>query len=120
MDLSNRSSCISLWAAVKDAAQAAAKKQDEALNIPEQRRGLDCGFAWLMIRPARGPFVAYLKSIGVGRTCDYGSGPGYSLWYSRLHDVPTQSISVHEAAIHAAAAVLRANGLDVVTGSRLD
>jgi hypothetical protein len=42
--------------------------------------------------------------------------------YSKLHDVPTQSVSVHEAAARAARDVL-AHGLQtsmVTMGSRLD
>jgi hypothetical protein len=33
-----------------------------------------CGFAWVNIRPARGPLVAALKELQLGRTDDYQGG----------------------------------------------
>lgn len=100
------------------ASQAAAVKQNAALPA-ENARGFDCGFAWVTIKPARGPMVQYLKSINLGSTIDH-SGGGYQIWYSRLHTLGTQSISVHEAAARAFADVLASHGVPASVGSRLD
>ena len=77
----------------------------------------DCGFAWTTIRPARGAFVEWLKVNDKGHK-HYGGG--YDVWYSHMHDVPTQSVSVHEAAAKAFAATLRAHGINATWDSRLD
>ena len=108
-----------IWTEAKARAQLAAQEQNERLG-PKESRGFDCGFAWITIKPARGAMVNYLKSIGVGRTGDYGSGNGYSLWYSKVHDVNTQSLSVHQAAIAEVERVFKDNGIECRTGSRLD
>jgi len=106
-----------LWSEARAAAQAAAVEQNNRLGN-EQSRGLDCGFAWLRF-PGNIPFARWAKKQGLASK-DYPSG--LSIWYSKLHDVPTQSISVHEAAARAARDVL-AHGLQtslISTGSRLD
>jgi hypothetical protein len=100
------------------AAQAAAETENNRLG-PEKDRGLDCGFAWVTIKPARGPLVAELKRLGLGETRDYGGG-GFQVWYSKLHSVPTQSISVHIAAARAFAETATANGYPASYGSRYD
>lgn len=84
---------------------------------PEQQRGFTCGFAWVTIHPARGPFVSWLKKRGIGSRA-YGGG--YQLWYSELHTVPTQSVDVHEKAANAFAKVLKEHGITAYSGSRLD
>lgn len=107
-----------IWAEMKEAAQAAAVLQDAKLGF-ESQRGLDCGFAWLTIHPAKGPFVTYLKTV-LGATRHYDGGTGYGIWYSKLHDIPTQSISVHQAAVSAARDVLGKYNIIGYVGSRLD
>jgi hypothetical protein len=107
-----------IWTEVLAAAQAAALAQDAKL-VAEGDRGLDCGFAWITISPARGPLVTYLKKT-LGPTRSYGGAAGYGVWYSRLHDVPTQSISVHQAAVAAAVEVLAEYNIRASTGSRYD
>jgi hypothetical protein len=107
-----------IWKAALDAAKAAAEAENNRLP-PEQQRGLDCGFAWVIVKPAKGPLVKYLKSVGVGSTRTYGGG-GYEIWYSAFHSIPTQSISVHERACWAAVGVLKANGVNCYASSRLD
>lgn len=106
-----------IWSEVKAAAQAAAIAKDAELGA-ESARGLDCGFAWLSIHPARGPMVTYLKTV-LGARRDYGGG-GYGIWYSKLHDVPTQSIAVHQAAVAAAVTVFGNYNIRAWAGSRLD
>lgn len=108
-----------IYVQARDASQVAAEAQNAKL-LPEAKRGFDCGFAWVTIKPARGPFVAFLKAHNIGNKHSFSGGPGYGLWYSALHDIPTQSISVHEAAARAFAAVLKEHGIEASTGSRLD
>ena len=107
-----------LWAKAQAAARAAAIAENDSLP-PENARGFDCGFAWVVIKPARGAFVKFLKDRSIGRTRSYDGG-GLEIWYSKLHDVPTQSISVHVAAARAAVEVLNAAGVKCFMGSRLD
>jgi len=108
-----------IFAEAKTAAQAAAEARNAKLP-PESARGLDCGFAWISIRPARGPFVSYLKAAGIGSRGGYDGRGGYGIWYSDLHRLPTQSVSVHQEAARAATEVLKANGIDASWNSRLD
>jgi hypothetical protein len=109
-----------LWAAARAAAAAAAaREQDAEMRLPESRRGFDCGFAWLTM-PGNTAFARWAKAKGIASK---RWPTGYQVWYSHLHDLNTQSISVHEAAVRAAHAVL-ADGLgpdaDVGFSSRLD
>ena len=103
--------------ALKASEDAAAVRN--SLLPPEQERGLDCGFAWVVIKPARGKFVSYLKKQGIGSTRSYGGG-GYEIWYSSLHKQATQSVSVHYAAATAYSEVLNKHGINSYPGSRLD
>ena len=107
-----------VWKKAKEAAQEAAIKKNASLGA-EAFRGFDCGFAWITIKPARGPFVKYLKDNGIGSRGGYGGG-GYGIWYSDVHSVNTQSMSVHEAAVDAAVKVLIENGIEASWNSRLD
>jgi hypothetical protein len=104
-----------IFTEARAAAQVAALLKNASLP-PEQHRGLDCGFAWVNIKPARGPFVTYLKSIKVGETGERG----YQIWYSCLHDLPTQSVAVHEAAAQAFALTLGKYNIRATWSSRLD
>ena len=77
-----------------------------------------CGFAWIIIRPARGPLVSYLKKQGIGGN-EYGGG--YSIWMPGRQ--PTQSISVHEAAAKAFAETIKeilGSDLNITWRSRMD
>lgn len=107
-----------IWADVLRAASAAATAANDALP-PEGSRGLDCGFAWIVIKPARGAFVTWAKEQKLGETRDYGGG-GFQIWYSKFDPTPTQSISVHEAAAMAACNVLQKHGIPATWNSRLD
>lgn len=103
-----------IWGEVKRAGEAAAKAQEATLGDPNTR--FDCGFAWVIIRPARGPFVNYLKSIDVGRT---GYESGWHIWYDHFSG-PTQSVSVHEKAATAVCLVLQKHGINAGWSSRMD
>jgi hypothetical protein len=77
-----------------------------------------CGFGWVLIRPARGPLVSYLKKMGIGGS-EYGGG--YSIWMPGRQ--PTQSMSVHEAAAKAFAATIKnmlGSDLNITWRSRMD
>ena len=107
---------VTIWHEARDAARKAAHEANGKLG-PEASRGFDCGFAWVVITPCRGPVVSYLKAQGVGAR---GYGGGLHIWYSKLHDLGTQSISVHEAAARAACEVFKRHGLQATWASRLD
>jgi|GEM_PF-5305830 len=105
-----------IWNEAVTAAAKAAAAHDTQLGA-EAARGFDCGFAWIEIRPARGAMVKYLKDAEIGRR---GYNGGLHVWYSKLHSVPTQSISTHEAAAAAAVDVLVKHGISASWSSRLD
>jgi hypothetical protein len=106
-----------LWAEVQQAAQLAAEAQDRKLG-DENGRGLDCGFAWVTL-PGNVAFARWAKKQGIASK---GYPTGLSIWYSKLHTLGTQSVSVHEAAARAARDVL-SHGLQsslISMSSRLD
>ena len=108
---------LELWQAARTAANAAAVEQNAKLDA-ESSRGFDCGFAWVTM-PGNIPFARWCKKQGISSK---GYPTGQQIWYSKLHSVPTQSVSVHEAAARAARDVL-AHGLQtsmISMGSRLD
>ena len=72
-----------------------------------------CGFAWVNISPARGAFVNYLKSRGVGSKGYYG---GYEIWVREFG----QSVDRKTAFARAFADVLAKYGINASIGSRLD
>jgi len=106
-----------IWEAARLAAETAAKAENERLG-DENSRGFDCGFAWISF-PGNTPFGRWAKQAGIASK---GYPTGLQIWYSKVHSVPTQSVSVHEAACKAARDVL-AHSLQTSTismGSRLD
>ena len=72
-----------------------------------------CGFAWVNIRPANGPFARWLKQQNVGCKSHHG-GWDVSI---RAFD---QSHARKTAAAHAMAAVLRAADIKAYAYDRLD
>jgi hypothetical protein len=107
----------SIWKQVRTVACAAAEKQNAALG-PEPQRGFDCGFAWIQMSGTL-PFARWAKKTGLASK---GYPSGVQIWYSKVHDVPTQSVSVHEVACRVAAhALQRVLGTsEISSGSRLD
>ena len=106
-----------LWRSACSAANAAAQVENMRLGS-EYTRGCDCGFAWVTL-PGDIPFGRWAKKQGIASK---GYPSGLSIWYSKVHSIPTQSISVHEAACKAARDVL-AHGLQtslIGMASRLD
>ena len=72
-----------------------------------------CGFAGVVIKPARGKFVSYLKSIGKGNKHYYGG------WYVSVRELG-QSLARKEAYAEAFAGVLKEVGMRVYVDSRMD
>ena len=72
-----------------------------------------CGFAGVVIKPARGKFVSYLKSIGMGNKHYYGG------WYVSVREFG-QSLARKEAYAEAFAGVLKEVGMRVYVDSRMD
>ncbi len=72
-----------------------------------------CGFAWVNISPARGAFVNWLKTQGIGSKGYYG---GYEIWVREFG----QSVDRKSAFAGAFAEVLNKYGITAYTGSRLD
>lgn len=80
-----------------------------------------CGFAWVTIRPARGAFVKFMKSIDKGRNGYYG---GYEISTNVIERETGvnfgQSYERKMAAAEAFAATLQAWGINAVAEGRLD
>ncbi len=77
-----------------------------------------CGFAWAVIKPARGAFVKALKDAGIARPGTYG-GVEISVWL----DFPgplTQSMDLKEAGVARYCEVLRENGINAWMRARAD
>lgn len=112
-----------------EAASKAAKEAAEAENArldPEEKRGLDCGFAWVDIPTPRNAtpevkaFVKWCKANSQGAPRGYGKA-AWQFW-SPAH-ANTQSVSVHYAGAAAFALVLRNAGIEgarAAAGQRLD
>ena len=80
-----------------------------------------CGFGTVVIRPARGPFVKFLKDNQLGSK-HWQSGYSISSYdVMRGHDLcGTQSMSIKEEACEAFAKVLNAYGINAHADSRAD
>jgi hypothetical protein len=80
-----------------------------------------CGFANVLVRPAQGPFVAWLKANDIG---DNGYAGGYRIpWHeiSKGHkNSYTQSMDIKETGCDAFADVLEKYGLSAYMQSRAD
>ena len=72
-----------------------------------------CGFAWVNISPARGAFVNWLKTQGIGSKGYYG---GYEIWVREFG----QSVDRKSAFAQAFVEVLEKYGIEAFAGSRLD
>ena len=68
-----------------------------------------CGFAWVRIKPARGPFIKFLKENNFGDLCLYG---GWMISVSMF--TGSQSFERNEAAAKAFVEVLKKNGIEKV------
>ena len=100
-----------LYFEAKDAAEKAAMDYLDTYG----EGPMNCGFAWVTIKPARGPLVKYMKSINAGSK---GYEGGYQVW--NPSGLPTQDMSAKETGAYAFATILRNAGIDCSVGSRLD
>lgn len=105
---------------IKNAVDCAFVNADAASRAKYEQIGERdaCGFAWIVIKPARGKLVSYLKEQGIGRP-HYGGG--YEIWMPGRQ--PTQSVSVHEAGAHAFVKTIKdmlGSDINIYAGSRLD
>lgn len=76
-----------------------------------------CGFAYVVIKPARGKLVSYLKSVNKGYKSDYYGG----YWVGPAGEAGmNQSLARKEAYCSAFAEVLTKAGVKCYTWSRLD
>lgn len=111
------------------AAQEAARKavQAEVAREPENPYAFDCGFAWVIVKPATGPFVNWCKRQieAVGEhsreALQYGSKAyegGWQFW--QPGEFSGQSVRIHKVGADAFAKVLTDHGLKAHVGSRLD
>jgi len=116
--MSDNSKFEIVWFDALRNANNAAVAQNAKLG-DEKFRGLDCGFAWLQF-PGNTPFARWAKKQP--NLTSKGYPTGLTIWYSKLHRVSTQSVSVHEAAAKAACDTFKAllPEAKVTWSSRLD
>lgn len=128
-----------IWADAEAAGKQAIADFSAQHGANERSGGYDqgpCGFAWIVIRPARGKFVNWckaqnkiateIKSAEKGRDwpmTPYGDSHyngGWCLWQPGSKSYHGQSVSTYEVAARGFAKVLEANGIPCAIGSRLD
>jgi hypothetical protein len=76
-----------------------------------------CGFAWVLIKPARGNFVKFCKKHNIGINGIYG---GWELSTYSFSDYHGQSMDLKEASARGFAKVLQAHGIKAWMKSRAD
>lgn len=127
-----------------EAARDAIRKHVKA--HPDNPFAFDCGFAWVIVKPARGPFITWLKkqielcgfkvdSVGnlipiagvknLERRLAYKYGRracdgGWKFWQPGSDVYSGQSIYAFEAGAKAFAKVLNNYGINAYVDSRLD
>jgi hypothetical protein len=108
----------------------------EVARMPEGNH-MDCGFAWVVVKPARGKFISYCKEqiekayldapssekrVAKSRAeSTYGDkhwNGGWCFWSPAKYN--GQSIRFHEAGAKAFAKVLVDNGINAFADSRYD
>jgi hypothetical protein len=99
----------------RNAAQAASDASEK-----KQIHWFPCGFASTLIRPARGKFITYLKSIDVGGKSYRGGWDISSYQYSDQSQQWCQSMNVKEDASRAFSQVLNLYGINASVQSRMD
>lgn len=113
------------------AAATVAAEQAIAAEIAKRPEGndMDCGFAWVVVRPANHAFVRWCKKqielVGGERSPEahkFGDkhyAGGWCFWEPGRY--PGQSIRFHEAGARAFRDVIATSlGINAETGSRLD
>lgn len=136
MTLAPTTTCLDLYLeACKNAMNAGMNNKPTPMSVV--RVGLDkqplpnevpsiimegpCGFAWVTIRPARGAFVQFMKSLDKGRNGYYG---GYEISTNVIERETGvnfgQSYERKMAAAEAFAETLQKWGINAVAEGRLD
>lgn len=135
--------CEAIWKEAEEAAKAAVRANAHR----ENPTAFDCGYAWVVVKPARGPFFSWLRAAKkarvdaakrlahhtsaqvrraeqeadsiYGHVREYGGG-GWQFWMPGRSEHNGQSIAVFEAGAKAFAEVLQRHGIAAQFGSRLD
>lgn len=94
---------------------AAAKHATENCIAANPDVWYPCGFAWVIIRPARGPLVTFLKKAKIG---DKGVYSGWQIWNPSGHN--TQWMDAKYYGAQAFAEVLKRHGYNCTPYSRMD
>lgn len=102
------------FAAIFDEASKAAHTQ-AAKTLAECGHG-GCGFAWVSIKPARGPFVSWLKANKIGHVDTYEGG--YKIWDPSQTSTQSEYAKVEGA--RAFVSVLARYGIKATACSRAD
>jgi hypothetical protein len=97
-------------------AQAEAKKATAEYIDANGISEYPCGFAWVNIKPARGPLIELMKRLELGRRDEYAGG--WTIWNPSEH--LTQNMYVKEAGALAFAKVLRDAGYQATAHTRMD
>jgi hypothetical protein len=98
------------------------KAQDAAISATAEyiKKNPDqwypCGFAWVNIKPARGPLVNEMKKMGLGRRDEYYGG--WTIWNPSQHS--TQCMDALAAGARAFSDVLKEAGYNVYAATRMD
>lgn len=79
--------------------------------------GYPCGFAWIVIKPARGAFVQHLKDTGRGRKGYYG---GWELSSYDACNFSGQNMYAKADGCWAFVNVLRQHGINATVETRID
>ena len=96
-----------------EALQAGHKAYNEYLA--KHGEPMYCGFAWVQLPSARGPFITWCKNNGVGSK---SSEKGWTIWNPCGH--LTQSMDLKEISAQAVVDVLQLHGISCYMGSRAD
>lgn len=100
----------------EEATEAATTAQD--VYLAKHGEPFYCGFAWVTVKPARGPFIAWCKKQTGHEFGSSGTYGGWQFWGPGKYR--GQSMDVKEEGARAFADVLKQHGLKVSVGSRAD
>ena len=104
-----------IFEAAERAAQEATEKHIAKYGDEMKGAWGACGFAWVVVRPARGAFIKWCKANDKGSK--YWSG-GWEFW--NPSNYPGQNVDYKAAGAKAFCEVLQKNGLDASWSTRLD
>ncbi len=102
--------------AIHEEALEAADAAFKLAMIEHDPMGGECQAAWIVIRPARGDYVTFLKRKGWGQNGVYG---GWELHVNTPEGYRGQNGAIKEAGVRAFAKVLNDNGIKAGVHTRL-